>query len=140
MHFKNPLEDRFLQDVLNESIRESQAEIVFSTEKLKQILHKDRIFLYGAGGLGQKVLQLLLQLGYQREKISFVVTNAEKSINGFTVRSIDDLQNFDSQKDVLVLTVTKRWEREIISMLDMRCLPYVRLEEGYAIMSVPNYE
>lgn len=142
LKFKNSLDDRLLKDMLAEITTERRAEIFLKDDDLQQVLHKERIFLYGAGACGQKVLQLLLQYGCQREKLSFVVTDRQgkTEVAGLPVTDLASLQDIDGQKDIFIVAVTKRWQEEVVILLAKYKFPYIVLEDGYAVMFAPNFE
>ncbi|SFW32026.1 glycosyltransferase family 2 protein [Selenomonas ruminantium] len=139
--YNNFLDTVILQSILSESVTERRKEVFLREDTLQQLLQKERIFLYGAGVCGQKVLQLLLQYGCPREKLSFVVTDRQgkAEVFGLPVTDITSLQGIDEQKDIFIVAVTKRWQGEVATLLTKYRFPYVVLEDGYAVIPAPSF-
>ncbi|MBR3622514.1 MAG: glycosyltransferase [Selenomonadaceae bacterium] len=142
LRFNNLLDACILETLLAECAPNRRAEVFLKEDDLEQVLKKDRVFLYGAGICGQKLLQLLLQCGYPREKIFFAVTDRQgkTSVEGFPVFNFKDIDDFDNQKDMFVVAVTKKWQGEIASMLKTKKYSYVAPDYGYAVMAAPSDE
>ena len=92
---------------------------IYAKEILKQILLGKYIVIYGAGKIGKEFLAYLQRIGYDKEKISFAVTNIQENepfVSGIPVHPLEFYQ--DKKNGVtIVLAVREQMQFKIAEML-----------------------
>ncbi len=114
-------------------MRQKEEYVNICMENLYKELYKySSILIYGTGHYANIVYELLKKVGLKNKIISFIVTslNEVKAIEGISVKAVDELILYNAQEYVVLVSVSRLYEEEILQKLkDYSLIHVVKLTD-----------